>query len=95
VFGQKSPIIDYNTGTDVSAEALFLEHHEESGVDVVEATTMDLSSARAYGLTTVTGAKVAAISTRKLVIALPPVTRPSRWALPPSTQASLRRLVHE
>ncbi len=31
VFGQRSPSIVYDTGTDVPADALFLEHHEESG----------------------------------------------------------------
>jgi glycine/D-amino acid oxidase-like deaminating enzyme len=31
VFGQRSPSIVYDTGTEVPADALFLEYHEESG----------------------------------------------------------------
>lgn len=31
VFGEKSPSIVYDTGTDVPAQALFLEYHEETG----------------------------------------------------------------
>ena len=31
VFGQRSPSLVYDTGTDVPADALFLEYHEESG----------------------------------------------------------------
>jgi glycine/D-amino acid oxidase-like deaminating enzyme len=34
VFGQRSPSIVYDTGTDVPADALFLEYHEESGAVV-------------------------------------------------------------
>src|SRR5258706_13035199 len=31
VFGQRSPSLVYDTGTDVPADALFLDYHEESG----------------------------------------------------------------
>jgi glycine/D-amino acid oxidase-like deaminating enzyme len=31
VFGQRSPSLVYDTGTDVPADALFLEYHEASG----------------------------------------------------------------
>jgi glycine/D-amino acid oxidase-like deaminating enzyme len=31
VFGQRSPSIVYDTGTDIPADALFLEYHEKSG----------------------------------------------------------------
>ncbi len=31
VFGRRSPSLVYDTGTDVPADALFLEYHEESG----------------------------------------------------------------
>jgi glycine/D-amino acid oxidase-like deaminating enzyme len=31
VFGRRSPSLVYDTGTDVTADALFLEYHEESG----------------------------------------------------------------
>jgi glycine/D-amino acid oxidase-like deaminating enzyme len=34
VFGQRSPSIIYDTGSDVPADALFLEYHEESGAVV-------------------------------------------------------------
>ncbi|WFU14935.1 FAD-dependent oxidoreductase [Bradyrhizobium sp. CB3481] len=34
VFGQRSPSLVYKTGTDVPAEALFLDYHEESGAVV-------------------------------------------------------------
>jgi len=34
VFGQRSPSLVYDTGTDVPADALFLEYHEESGAVV-------------------------------------------------------------
>ena len=34
VFGQQSPSIVYDTGTDVPADALFLEYRDESGDDV-------------------------------------------------------------
>jgi glycine/D-amino acid oxidase-like deaminating enzyme len=34
VFGQRSPSLVYDTGTDVPADALFLEYHEESGAAV-------------------------------------------------------------
>jgi glycine/D-amino acid oxidase-like deaminating enzyme len=34
VFGQRSPSLVYNTGTDVPADALFLDYHEESGAVV-------------------------------------------------------------
>src|SRR6185369_16558636 len=34
VFGQTSPSLVYDTGTDVPADALFLEYHEESGAVV-------------------------------------------------------------
>ena len=37
IFGQRSPSLVYDTGTDVPADALFLEHHDErSGVVSVE-----------------------------------------------------------
>jgi glycine/D-amino acid oxidase-like deaminating enzyme len=31
VFGQRSPSLVYDTGTDVPADALFLDYHEDSG----------------------------------------------------------------
>jgi glycine/D-amino acid oxidase-like deaminating enzyme len=31
VFGRRSPSLVYDTGSDIPADALFLEHHEESG----------------------------------------------------------------
>jgi glycine/D-amino acid oxidase-like deaminating enzyme len=34
VFGQRSPSLVYDTGTDVPADALFLDYHEESGAVV-------------------------------------------------------------
>jgi glycine/D-amino acid oxidase-like deaminating enzyme len=34
VFGQRSPSLVYDTGTDVPADALFLEYHDESGAVV-------------------------------------------------------------
>jgi glycine/D-amino acid oxidase-like deaminating enzyme len=34
VFGQRSPSLVYDTGTNVSADALFLEYHEENGAVV-------------------------------------------------------------
>lgn len=34
IFGQRSPSLVYDTGTDVPADALFLEYHEESGAVV-------------------------------------------------------------
>jgi glycine/D-amino acid oxidase-like deaminating enzyme len=34
VFGQRSPSLVYDTGTDVPADALFLEYHDESGTVV-------------------------------------------------------------
>ena len=34
VFGQRSPSLVYDTGTDVPADALFLEYQEESGAVV-------------------------------------------------------------
>ena len=34
VFGQRSPSLVYDTGTDIPADALFLEYHEESGAVV-------------------------------------------------------------
>jgi glycine/D-amino acid oxidase-like deaminating enzyme len=34
VFGQRSPSLVYDTGTDVPADALFLEYHEDSGTVV-------------------------------------------------------------
>jgi glycine/D-amino acid oxidase-like deaminating enzyme len=34
VFGQRSPSLVYDTGTDVAADALFLEYQEESGAVV-------------------------------------------------------------
>jgi glycine/D-amino acid oxidase-like deaminating enzyme len=34
VFGQRSPSLVYDAGTDIPAEALFLDYHEESGAVV-------------------------------------------------------------
>src|SRR5204862_1142499 len=34
VFGRRSPSLVYDTGSDVPADALFLEHHDESGAGV-------------------------------------------------------------
>jgi glycine/D-amino acid oxidase-like deaminating enzyme len=34
VFGQRSPSLVYDTGTDVPADALFLDYHEEDGTAV-------------------------------------------------------------
>src|ERR1700732_15247 len=34
VFGQRSPSLVYDTGTDVPADALFLDYHEDSGTVV-------------------------------------------------------------
>ena len=34
VFGQRSPSVVYDTGTDVPAEALFLDYHDETGAAV-------------------------------------------------------------
>jgi glycine/D-amino acid oxidase-like deaminating enzyme len=34
VFGQRSPSLVYDTGTDVPADALFLDYHEDSGAAV-------------------------------------------------------------
>jgi len=34
VYGQRSPSLVYDTGTDVPADALFLEHHGDSGAGV-------------------------------------------------------------
>jgi glycine/D-amino acid oxidase-like deaminating enzyme len=36
VFGQRSPSLVYDTGTDVSADALFLDYHESGGAVMVE-----------------------------------------------------------
>jgi len=37
IFGQRSPSVVYDTGTDVPPEALFLDYHEEDGsVSTVE-----------------------------------------------------------
>src|SRR6202171_3717961 len=49
VFGQRSPSLVYDTGTDVPADALFLDYHEESGAVV----TVEVF-ARANGNTLVT-----------------------------------------
>src|SRR5262249_34987013 len=52
-------------------------NNPESSVEVVEATTMDFSSARPYGATAAAAANVAAtINTRRLVTVLPPATWP-------------------
>jgi len=36
VYGQRSPSIVYDTGTDVPADALFLEHHQDGGAVSIE-----------------------------------------------------------